>query len=95
MERINICMSEDDLDLFERKRSELGMSKSSFVRLLIAEHDKNVPSVIKYKEIISGLSDINTVLNEILINERFDAFTKIQLDEMIKDFLMKVNEKLV
>lgn len=87
-------MSRNDVDLFERKRSEAGMSKSAFIRLLIAEHDEKVPSSIQYKDIIKELSGINTSLNEILISGKFDIATKLILEEKIKDAIALFKERL-
>lgn len=94
MERMTVCMSSNDIDLFERKRSELGMSKSAFIRFLIAEHEKEIPSSIKYKEIIDKLAEANTILNEILISEKFDTSVKILLDEKFKEVSALFKEKL-
>lgn len=94
MERMRISMSEDDIDLFERKRAEEGMSKASFIRLLLAEHENTVPTSIKYKEIIVLLSEINTTVKEILINEKFDTETKLLLDEKIQKLINTVKEKM-
>mgnify|MGYP007006857827 CR=1 FL=1 len=39
MERFTISMNSEDIDLFERKRTDLGFSKSAFVRYLIAVNE--------------------------------------------------------
>lgn len=43
MERFTISMNSEDIDLFERKRTDLGFSKSAFVRYLIAVNENRVP----------------------------------------------------
>jgi hypothetical protein len=62
-------MSEDDVDKFETGRSQMGMSKSAYVRLLIAEHENAVPGFIKYKEIIEKLSSIELELQALSLKE--------------------------
>lgn len=83
MERITVTMHPSDVDLFERKRNEMGMSKSSYIRYLIAEHEKALPPFLKYKEIIKELAEINTSLKEIVINEKISITDKMQLCEKI------------
>ena len=73
MKRFYICMSEEEIDLFEEKRLESGMNKSSFIRYLIAEHENAVPSFLKYKEVIGAMSDINTTMKQILITRKNGA----------------------
>ena len=94
MGRIWVTMPENEIELFERKCAESGMTKSAFIRLLLAEHDNNVPSPIKYKEVITELSDINTTMKEILISENFNTDIKILLDEKIKNLTKVVRKKL-
>ena len=91
---MRISMSAKDQELFERSRAETGMSKAAFVKLLLAEHEQNVPTAIKYKDIIEKLGSINTSLNEILINEYIDINTKILLDESIKELVYMIKEKM-
>ena len=51
MERFTVSMNEADVDLFERKRCDMGMTKSAYIRYLIAEHENKVPPFLKYKEL--------------------------------------------
>ena len=48
MERFSITMNSTDIDLFERYRSELGLTKSAFIRYLIAEHKNGVPDFLAF-----------------------------------------------
>ena len=79
MERFTISMNSEDIDLFERKRTDLGFSKSAFVRYLIAVNENRVPPFIQHKEIIRQMAEINTHLHEILINDNFDTVNKMHL----------------
>ena len=87
MEKMTITMTSEDLDLFERGRCDMGenMSKSAYVRLLIAEHEQRVPSFIRYKEIISGISELNTLVKELALSENVDDVYKMQILERMAD----------
>lgn len=84
MERLTITMRSEDIDLFERRRTDLGFSKSAFVRYLIAVNENCVPQFNQHKEIIRQMAEINTHLHEILINDNFDTVNKIHLYEKIE-----------
>lgn len=87
MEKMTITMTSSDLDLFERGRCEQGinMSKSAYIRLLIAEHEDRVPSFIKYKEIIEKISELNTLIKTLMLSEKVDDVYKIQIMEQMED----------
>ena len=87
MEKITITMTSEDLDLFERGRctTSENMSKSAYVRLLIAEHEERVPSFIRYKEIIAGISELNTLIKELVLSEKMDDVYKMQILEQMAD----------
>lgn len=84
MEKFTVSMYETDVDLFELKRAELGMSKSAFIRLLLAEHDNRVPPFMKYKELINSISELNTSVKELLLLESITDVDKLHLIEQIK-----------
>lgn len=84
-ERFTITMSSDDIDAFERGRSITGMSKSAYIRLLIAEHENTVPSFIRYKEIIREISDLNTNIKEILLSDKEKDSDKLLLIERMNE----------
>lgn len=93
MERFTITMESEDIDLFERRRTDLGFSKSAFVRYLIAVNENCVPQFIQHKEIIRQMAEINTHLHEILINDNFDTVNKMHLYEKIE--ALNANIKLL
>lgn len=94
MERFTISMNSSDIDLFERKRADVGMSKSAFIRLLIAEHENKVPTFIQHKELIKALSEINTSLKELLISDNIEDVEKIIIYEKIDNTNKLVEELL-
>lgn len=93
MERFTITMNSEDIDLFERRRTDLGFNKSAFVRYLIAVNENRVPTFIQHKEIIRQMAEINTHLHEILINDSFDTVSKMHLCEKIG--ILNANVKLL
>lgn len=94
MKRIRITIAENDIELFEEERQKLELTQADFINFLIKEHIKNAPKTIKYKEIIAYLSDINTLLNEILISKDFDTTTKILMNEKIQELLNVIKTDL-
>lgn len=83
MERFSITMNSDDIDLFERRRAELGLTKSAYIRYLITEHENGVPEFISFQKVIKQISELNTYMKEIIINENFDANDKLLFYEKI------------
>lgn len=94
MERFTISMNDSDIDFFERKRAELGMSKSAFIRLLIANYENSIPSFIKNKEIIEALSDVNSSMKALLISDKISSTDKMILYEKINKLNEIANQKL-
>lgn len=82
-----ISMSEDDVCCFEAGREAMGMSKSAYIRLLIAEHEKRVPGFIKYKDVIKEIADTNTLLKEIILKSSIEDADKMILLERLEKIL--------
>lgn len=83
MERFSVTMNSEDIDLFERRRSELGLTKSAYIRYLIAENEKGIPNFIAFKEIIRQMAELNTCMKEFIINNSFETNDKLLLFEKI------------
>lgn len=79
-------MSEEDYEMFETGRDAEGMSKSSFMRLLIAEHCDIVPFSIKYKGLLKEFSELNTLIKGFVISN------KVPDDDFNIYLLEKLNE---
>lgn len=90
MVRMCISLSENDLANFERGRDLAGMSKSSYLRLLIAEHERRVPFFWKNKELIDAISSLNTSVKELILTDKISDTDKLLLYEQIK----KLDEKM-
>lgn len=84
MERFTVSMSETDIDLFQRKRSEMGMSKSAYIRFLIAEHENKVPVFLRNKELIEKIAELNTSINKLIITDRINDVEKLHIYEDMK-----------
>lgn len=87
MERFSITINSTDIDLFERYRSELGLTKSAFIRYLIAEHKNGVPDFLAFKEVIKQMAELNTYMKEFIINENFETNDKLLLFEKINTLM--------
>lgn len=87
MERFSITMNSTDIDLFEHYRSELGLTKSAFIRYLIAEHKNGVPDFLAFKEVIKQMAELNTYMKEFIINENFETNDKLLLFEKINTLM--------
>lgn len=94
MERFCISMSERDVDNFERGRSEAGMTKSAYVRLLIAEHENKVPGFIKYKEVIEQISEANQLLKELVLKPDLKEEDILKIHEIQKSMEKLIKEKV-
>lgn len=93
MKRLTVSMYSDDMDLFERGRAETGMSRSAYVRLLVAEHEKQVPVFWKYRELIQAMSEFNTSVNKLVLSGQITDLEKLKLSEQM-DVVNQLLEKL-
>ena len=92
MERMTITLSKNDIDNFERGRALMNMTKSAYVRLLIAEHEERVPYYISHQELISEFSTLNNYVKQMLLSNRMSDVEKIRLFEMIGELRNSVNK---
>ena len=90
MNRFTISMSEEDINCFEAGREAAGMSKSAYIRLLIAEHENKVPGFLKYKDVIKGMAEMNTLIKQVVLGKNVDEPTKLILLERLD----KISEQL-
>jgi hypothetical protein len=91
--RFMISMSEEDVNCFEAGREAAGMNKSAYIRLLIAEHEKRVPGLIKYKDIIKEIADTNTLIKEVILIKGINDADKMVLLERL-DIILEHLKKL-
>lgn len=96
MKHFSIVMSDEDIENFEEGRLKENMSKSAYVRYLIAEHEHTVPPVYKYKEIISLLSSIDNSVRQMVLNDTFEPSERMALYEKFEKVrleVMKITKK--
>ena len=94
MKYFSIVMSDEDIENFENGRLREKMSKSAYVRYLIAEHERTLPPVYKYKEIIALLSSIDNSVRQILLNEKFEISDRMALYEKFEKVRLEISKKL-
>lgn len=66
--RLFLSVSEEDLHRLDMLREELGMNRSQYIRYVISGQKKVLIPSVKYKEMISKLSQIDLSLRP-LIND--------------------------
>lgn len=89
-------MSEEDIELFKAGCEAMDMSKSAYVRLLIAEHEKCVPGFLKNKAIIARLSDISVDIRSLLFKNTLTDDEKLRIythQKEIESLIKKSLEK--
>lgn len=94
MKDFHVSISDEAFADFEAGRLREKMSMSSYLRYLIAEHEHTLPPVIKYKEIIALLSDINNNIHQILLSEKIDYSDKMALYLKFKTLQENINKKI-
>jgi len=85
MERMNVTMPGSDIDDFERGRASEGMSKSAYIRLLIAEHENRVPEFIYNKDIITKMAQIEVCIKQLILQDVVSDKDKLILYEEVRD----------
>lgn len=81
MLRFTVTLSEYDMDVFEAGRTKENMSKSAYLRLLIAEHENKVPYFIVLKDVIAMFSSLNNSIKNFCLHESFSDEDKLFLIE--------------
>ena len=92
MKHYSIVMSDDDIETFENGVLNSNMSKSAYIRFLIAEHEHTLTVFYKYREIISRLSNIENQMNQIVLNNDFDEKNRLTLFEKIDDLIVSFED---
>lgn len=85
MKRMCMTVSETDQEKFDRGRNEHGMTRSAYLRLLIAEHEGRVPDFIRNKELIQRMSELNNRIRELILSEKISDVDKLHLYEKLND----------
>ena len=83
MKRYNLSMPDSEAAIFENLASENSMSKSAFLRILLANYQNNIPDFIENKKAIKLESDIITLLKSFLLQDKVSDSDKIYLYEKL------------
>lgn len=94
VEKKSLSMNEEDWDLLDRGRSQYGMPRSMYVRLLLAEHENKTPSFIQYKEVIQVMSELNNSIKVLVLKDTISDAGKLQIIEHMEEIKKLIKEKL-
>ena len=83
--KVHLSLSEEDVAKFDMLRNELGMNRSQYFCYLMAGEKKRIPDVMKQRNLISKLSEIDLHLRHICLKEGMDAGDVLYVHEAIKD----------
>ncbi|MBP3593038.1 MAG: ribbon-helix-helix protein, CopG family [Lachnospiraceae bacterium] len=84
--RLFLSVSDADLSRLDVLREELGMNRSQYIRYLISGQKRLLIPSVKYKELISKISQIDLSLRVIALKEEMTSEDKLlvysKLDEV-------------
>lgn len=83
--KVHLSLSEEDVAKFDMLRNELGMNRSQYFCYLMSGERKRIPEVVKQRNLISKLSEIDLHLRHICFKEGMDAGDVLYVHEAIKD----------
>ena len=90
--RLFLSVSDEDLHRLDALRGELGMNRSQYIRYIISGQKRLLIPSVKYKELISKLSQIDLSLRVIALRPEMSSedklliYTKLQ---EIKDYCFR------
>ena len=91
--RLFLSVSDADLSKLDMLRGELGMNRSQYIRYLIEGQKRVLIPSVKYKELVSKLSQIDLSLRVIALKDQMSAEDKLliftKLEELKKLFAGK------
>jgi len=86
--RLFLSVSDADLSRLDILREELGMNRSQYIRYMISGQKRLLIPSVKYKELISKISQIDLSLRVIALKDDMTAEDKLliytKLDELKK-----------
>ena len=75
--RLFLSVSDADLSKLDMLRGELGMNRSQYIRYLIEGQKRVLIPSVKYKELVSKLSQIDLSLRVIALKDQMSAEDKL------------------
>lgn len=89
--KVHLSIPDDEVAKFDMLRNELGMNRSQYFCYLMSGEKKRIPDVVKQRNLISKLSDIDLHLRHICLKEGIDAGDVLYVHEAIKDLRSVLN----
>lgn len=89
--KVHLSLTDEEVAKFDMLRNELGMNRSQFFCYLMSGERKRIPDVVKQRNLISKLSDIDLHLRHICLKEGMDAGDVLYVHEAIKDLRSALN----
>ena len=86
--RLFLSVSDADLSKLDLLRAELGMNRSQYIRYLIEGQKKVLIPSIKYKELITKVSQIDLSLRVIALKDEMSEKDKLLIYSKIEEIKM-------
>ncbi len=83
--KVHLSIPDEEVAKFDMLRNELGMNRSQYFCYLMSGERKRIPDVVKQRNLISKLSEIDLHLRHICLKEGMDAGDVLYVHEAIKD----------
>lgn len=83
--RLFLSVSDADLSKLDMLRGELGMNRSQYIRYLIEGQKRVLIPSVKYKELVSKLSQIDLSLRVIALKDQMSAEDKLLIYTKLED----------
>lgn len=91
--RLFLSVSDEDLNRLDMLREELHMNRSQYIRYIIAGQKRLLISSVKYKELISKLSQIDLSLRVIALKQEMTAEDKLLIYTKLEEIKELVSGK--
>ena len=86
--RLFLSVSDADLSKLDMLRGELGMNRSQYIRYLIEGQKRVLIPSVKYKELVSKLSQIDLSLRVIALKDQMSAEDKLLIFTKLEEIKM-------
>ena len=92
--RLFLSLSDEELALFENARKQLGMTRSRYVRYLIAGQKEMRPFSIRYREFVQKIADIERDMKVLAMKDELSDLERLQILTALSDIKqLLANEK--
>lgn len=89
--RLFLSVSDADLSKLDILRAELGMNRSQYIRYLIEGQKRVLIPSIKYKELITKVSQIDLSLRVIALKDEMDEKDKLIVYSKIEEIKLLIS----